>query len=72
MKIVIGERLEPAERVLSAAAEYYLQGPQQASPPDGTFAAGTKVTLVRDAGSYSLVRTADGVEAYVSTGAITK
>jgi hypothetical protein len=72
IKIVIDERPEPAERVLTTAAEYYLQGPQQASPPDGTFPAGTKVTLVRDAGSYSLVRTAQGVEAYVTSDSISK
>jgi hypothetical protein len=72
IKIIVDERPEAPERVLSTAAEYYLNGPQQASPPDGTFPAGTKVTLVRDAGSYSLVRSAAGVEAYVSNEAIAR
>jgi hypothetical protein len=48
--------------------EYYLLGPQQARPPDGTLPAGTKVTLLEEAGSYCRIRSEDGIEAYVSTG----
>lgn len=53
--------------VVLRETEYYLSGPQQARPPDGTLAAGTRVTLLRDAGSYCLVRTDQGLEAYVAT-----
>jgi serpin B len=52
---------------LVAKAVYYEGGPQQGRPPDGHFAAGTRVTLIRDAGSYALVRSDGGVEAYVAT-----
>jgi uncharacterized protein YgiM (DUF1202 family) len=40
------------------------------TPPDGTFKAGTKVALVRAAGSYSLVTSAAGVEAWVTSDAV--
>jgi len=55
-----------------AASEYYTTGPQQGRPPDGTFAGGTKVVLISDAGSYSLVRSERGIQAYVATDAIRK
>lgn len=51
---------------------YYVTGPQQARPADGTFQAGTRVRLLRQAGSYALVRSGAGVRAYVSTSAIAK
>ena len=44
-------------------AEYYKGGPQQAQPPDGKFQPGTKVNIVQDAGSYSLVTSEGGIEA---------
>ena len=56
--------------VITADTVYYMSGPQQARPPEGTFKAGTKVTLVQNAGSYSLVRSAGGVRAYVSTASL--
>jgi hypothetical protein len=31
---------------------------------------GTPVKVLQDAGSYSLIRTADGIEAYIETAAI--
>ena len=49
---------------------YYLTGPQQARPPDGSFEMGMRVALVLDAGSYSLVTSESGVTAYVSSGAL--
>jgi len=58
--------------VIATDALYYKGGPQQAQPPDGTFKAGTKITLIEEAGSYSLVRSADGVEAYVAADALSK
>lgn len=32
--------------VIAAETEYYTTGPQQGRPPDGTFPAGTKVSVV--------------------------
>jgi hypothetical protein len=58
--------------VLTEEVEYYKTGPQQGQPPDGKFAAGTKVNVRRRTGSYSLVRTSDGVEGYVSSDAISE
>jgi hypothetical protein len=49
---------------------YYMSGPQQARPPEGSFKAGTKVQLIQDAGSYSLVCSEDGIQAYISSDAI--
>ncbi len=55
---------------ITEPTEYYKGGPQQAQPPDGQFKAETKVKLIEKAGSYSLVQSEDGVEAYVATGAL--
>ncbi len=49
---------------------YYIDGPQQQRPPDGTFEKGTKVSLLQDAGSYSLVTSEADVTAYVATDAL--
>ena len=56
--------------VAAPDAVYYLTGPQQARPPDGTFKMGTRVALVIDAGSYSLVTSESGITAYVSSSAL--
>jgi hypothetical protein len=58
--------------VVTVDSEYYVSGPQQASPPDGRFPSGTKVRLIRNAGGYSIVESETGVQAYVSTDAIRK
>lgn len=58
--------------VVTAEAACYTTGPQQGRPPDGRFPAGTKVEVLREAGSYLLVRSRHGVEAYVSTAALQK
>ncbi len=55
---------------ISVGTEYYLVGPQQAQPPDGTFKAGTKVKLVEEAGSYCVVESEDGVTAHVAVDAV--
>jgi hypothetical protein len=44
---------------------YYLDGPQQGRPPDGKFAAGTRVALVSRSGNYCRVDDDAGVQAYV-------
>ena len=56
--------------IITADTVYYMSGPQQARPPEGKFKAGTKVTVVQDAGSYSVVRSEGGVQAYVSTASL--
>ena len=56
--------------VIATETEYYTTGPQQGRPPDGKFPAGTKVTIVQEAGSYTQIRSEDGIEAYVSSDAI--
>ena len=52
--------------VITAETEYYVTGPQQGRPPEGSFPAGTKVNIVEEAGSYLLVKSESGIEAYVS------
>ena len=56
--------------VLTADTEYYTTGPQQGRPADGKFLAGTKVSLVEDAGSYLLVQPATGLAAYISADVV--
>jgi len=53
-------------------AHYYLDGPQQARPPEGIFKTGTRVRLVRAAGSYSVVQSESGITAHVATAALKK
>jgi len=62
---------EQFTHVITADTVYYTTGPQQARPPDGTLKAGTKVRVVRDAGSYCRVETEDGVVGYVGTDEVT-
>jgi serpin B len=54
-----------SSHVIVAETEYYKTGPQQGRPPDGSFPAGTKVRM-----SYVLVKSEDGIEAYVVAGAV--
>jgi hypothetical protein len=61
---------EAFSHTIAVETEYYLGGPQQAQPPDGTFKAGTKVRLVEDAGSYCVVESEDGVRAHVVVDAV--
>lgn len=65
-----GSPADSFSHVIAAEVEYYTTGPQQGRPPDGKFPPGTKINIVREAGSYLLVQSQDGVEAYVSTDAI--
>ena len=58
----------PFTHVVQSDTEYYTSGPQQGRPPDGTFKAGVKVRVIEEAGSYSRVESADGVQAYVAGG----
>jgi hypothetical protein len=56
--------------VIAVETDYYVDGPQQGRPPDGRFTAGTRMRVLQEAGSYVLVRSPDGIEAYVSTDAL--
>jgi len=58
--------------IQTADEQYYLNGPQQARAPDGSFAKGTRVKLIRKDGSYSLVQSESGITAYVTTGCLEK
>jgi hypothetical protein len=57
----------PTMFVLSTGTTYYAGDPLRGHKADGTFRRGTKVSLVHRAGNYSVVRSEDGVEAYVAT-----
>ncbi|MEQ8789632.1 MAG: serpin family protein [Pirellulaceae bacterium] len=66
-----GRQFQPTH-ILTAETAYYKTGPQQMSPPDGKLKANTPVVLVREAGSYTQVRSKDGLTAYVASDALTK
>jgi hypothetical protein len=53
-----------------ADTEYYLDGPQQARPPDGVLSAGTLVRTMRESGAYSLVETSDKLQVYVASASL--
>lgn len=52
--------------VVSTEAAYYRESPAQGRPFDGSLYPGTKVVLLRDAGSYALVRTESGADVFVA------
>jgi hypothetical protein len=66
-----GSAVTPAEGptmfVLTTGTVYYSGDPLHGHKADGTFRRGTKVSLVHRVGNYSVVRSEDGVEAYVAT-----
>lgn len=55
---------------LNSLTPYYTTGPQQARPADGNLPLGTRVKLIKNEGSYSLVTTENGISAYVLTSAL--
>jgi len=63
---------EQPTHIITMDTKYYKDGPQQARPPDGTFKKGEKVTLIRSSGSYALVKSENGIEAYVATASLSK
>lgn len=68
-----GEPSPPSEgfsHVIISETAYYTTGPQQGRPPDGTFPAGTRVNVIEEAGSYTRVRSENGVEAFVAADAL--
>ena len=62
-------RDQPTHRIVFDT-EYYTTGPQQSRAPDGTFRAGTEVTLISEAGSYVIVENNEGLVAHVSSDAV--
>ena len=61
------ESVPKMTHIITADTPYYLNGPQQARPSDGTLKAGTQITVVENQGSYSVVRTKDGIKAHVAS-----
>lgn len=59
-----------ATHTVAGDTPFYLDGPQQARPADGALAAGSRVTLVRAAGSYAQVVMPDGRRAYVAADSL--
>jgi hypothetical protein len=57
-------------RMITRRTEYYVQGPQQAAPPDGRFDEGTRIRIIAPDGSYVKVQSASGTTAYVESSAI--
>lgn len=56
----------PLTHVVIKDTAYYVDGPQQARPEDGTLTVGTEVRLVESGSSYSLID--KPVHAWVFTG----
>ncbi len=56
--------------VITQQVVYYKAGPQQAIPPDGKLEAGTKVCIVREAGSYTEIKAENGVQGYVTADSL--
>ena len=55
---------------ITSETDYYTTGPQQARPADGRFPADTKARIVKPAGSYTLIETSEGQQAYVASDAL--
>jgi len=68
--LLTGCRTNGATHEVALETPFYLDGPQQARPADGTLAAGTRVTLAREAGSYAEVTLPDGRRAYVAADSL--
>ncbi len=66
------EERRPFTHSIATETDYYTNGPQQSRPPDGKFPAGTKVSIIEEAGSYVLVRSEVGVKAYVAADVVKK
>ncbi|MCA9507191.1 MAG: hypothetical protein KC505_02070 [Myxococcales bacterium] len=66
----------PGERefgyVVIADSAYYLDGPWQGRSPDGSIAAGTKVKLIKEVGSYQQVLDMQGKKFYISSNSVQK
>ncbi len=56
--------------VITHQVEYYKAGPQQAIPPDGKLESGTKVSVVRNDGSYTEIKAENGIQGYVAADSL--
>ncbi len=61
---------EEWSHTVRAGTLYYIGGPQQSRPADGSFLEDTVVTLLESAGSYVLVETKNHLRAWVSSDAV--
>lgn len=62
------EKAKPAAATIGNETEYYTTSPAQGRPADGTLPAGTKVKVIKKAGSY--VRVKAVIEAYVPADSV--
>ena len=53
------------QATIVADTVYYMTGPQQSHPPEGSFKANTVVTIQQDNGAYVLVSSSDGITGWV-------
>jgi hypothetical protein len=64
----------PAEaeltHLLTEPTAYYLTSPAQSRPPDGSWAADTRVRVVESAGAFSRVTAPDGTTAWISSASL--
>lgn len=73
LALVVGCQSHPTQaytHMIIADTAYYVGGPQQSRPPEGTLPEGTLVNIIQEAGSYTLIASDSHVTAYVATSAI--
>ena len=58
--------LDVFTHIVSQSTAYYLTSPAQGQPSEGEFPAGTKVKVLQESGSYSLVQSYKKIKAYVA------
>lgn len=63
---------KPYTHEVTVETSYYLSGPQQGRPPEGKLKPGDKILILSDSGSYVLMKSEGGVEAYISKGSFKK
>ena len=56
--------------VVPVETAYYSAGPQQGRPPEGTLPSGTRIRILREAGSYVQVETEAGQTVFVAADAV--
>ncbi|MEE2756883.1 MAG: hypothetical protein VYA30_09485 [Myxococcota bacterium] len=59
-----------ATHLVTEKTEFYLDGPQQARPADGTLPAKTRVRNLANHGSYCFVETVAGRRMHISTNSV--
>jgi len=56
--------------IVRADAPYFLVAPKGETEPDGTLTQGTRIRMIEAGETYSLVRSVQGVKAYVESDAL--